>query len=126
MRKHWRALLAALAVLLAFFAIFQLRAPYYFLQDDNRTFSLPAFSYAYETLAGHGRFALYNFHQLLGVPVFQETPVFYPFVYVSVFLSKLFFGHGRYHLVRCIPVKHSHLFQPLEAGRARFSEPHMS
>jgi len=94
MRKHWRALLAALAVLLAFFAIFQLRAPYYFLQDDNRTFSLPAFSYAYETLAGHGRFALYNFHQLLGVPVFQETPVFYPFVYVSVFLSKLFFGHA--------------------------------
>ena len=77
------------AALLVFFFIFEHKNPYYFLQDDNRTFSLPAFEHAYDTLAQTGRPALFNFHQSLGVPVFQETPVFYPPVYLSVLLSEL-------------------------------------
>lgn len=80
------------AALLVFFGIFEHKSPYYFLQDDNRTFSLPAFAHTYETLAQTGRPALFNFHQSLSVPVFQETPVFYPPVYASVLLSKLSTG----------------------------------
>lgn len=53
--------LAALAALL----LLQLLEPFFFLRDDNATHFLPAYTYAYETVAS-GQLPLLNQHQFLG------------------------------------------------------------
>lgn len=80
--------------LLLFFVIIEIRHPYMFLQDDNRDLGLPNFVHAYRSLM-NGEIALFNFHQYLGTPFMAmgQWLVFYPFTYLSVFLSQLFLGN---------------------------------
>lgn len=68
--------------------------PYFFLNDDNRDSYLPYFIHNYDSLL-NGEIALYNFHQFLGSPSLAtgQAATLYPITYISVFLSKLLFGH---------------------------------
>lgn len=84
-----------LAVLLLFaIVLIEYRYPYFFLQDDNRSYYLPYFIHNYESFI-NGEVALYNFHQFLGMPLFAigQTAVLYPIIYLSIFFSNLIFGH---------------------------------
>lgn len=83
------------AIIVCFlFLLIELKYPYYFLQDDNRDFFLPVYVHTYRSLI-NGEFALYNFHQFLGYPIFSGalSGALYPFTYISVFLSEFLFGH---------------------------------
>jgi hypothetical protein len=72
-----------------FFAVLQLRAPYYFLQDDNRDIALPLFVHGWRALAQFS-IAQYNYHQFLGAPVqFQD----YPPAMAAVAASRALSGH---------------------------------
>lgn len=60
--------MAGLAGLLALGLLLGLQAiePRFFLRDDNATHFLPAYEYAYETVAGEGEIPLLNQHQMFG------------------------------------------------------------
>jgi hypothetical protein len=89
----WQAL--ALLVVLAFsFTAYELRFPYYFLQDDNRDNLLP-----YTVVAGRalavGELAQIDFHQSLGLPLLAngQSAVLSPLPYLALALSHGLFGH---------------------------------
>lgn len=91
-RKRYFLLSAMIVCFL--FLLIELKYPYYFLQDDNRDFVLPAYAHSYRSLL-NGEFALYNFHQFLGYPIFSsgQSGALYPFTYISIFFSQILFGH---------------------------------
>jgi hypothetical protein len=61
---RWAPWLLALVVLLQLAGL-QLAEPRFFLRDDNATHFLPAYEYAFETVAG-GEIPLLNHHQMFG------------------------------------------------------------
>ena len=81
-------------MLAGFLALLELRNPYYFLQDDNRTAYLPQLVAHWRGLRA-GELPLYNFHQFRGVPALALGPVllFYPPAYAALLLSQLLWGH---------------------------------
>lgn len=83
-----------LILLLLFFILLEIRYPYYFLNDDNKSYWLPALIYNYESIK-NGVLPIFNFHQFLGYPWLSDgqTMVFYPFGYMATFISKLIFGN---------------------------------
>ena len=83
--------------LIVFFMIIELKHPFYFLSDDNRTYFLPMFVHNYRALI-QGEIPLFNFHQYLGIPHFSniQSAIFNPLVYFSIFLSKTLSGHSFY------------------------------
>lgn len=83
-------LLAGLTLVML--AAMELRHPYFFLQDDNRTFHLPYYVHNLKALAG-GELPLFNFNQYLGTPVSFLSAPFYPVTYIAMLLSRLFLGH---------------------------------
>jgi hypothetical protein len=93
-RWGWRQDALLLAVLGAVLALLEWRHPYYFLQDDNRTSQLGLFVQYARGLAS-GELPLYDFHQFLGMPSFTvgSVALFYPPVYVAVWLSRALLGH---------------------------------
>ena len=86
--------LLLVVVLAVFFLCLEYRYPYYFLQDDNRNFFMPLFVHSYRSLC-EGELPFFNFHQFLGHPLLSsgQSASLYPPVHISLFLSKLFFGH---------------------------------
>ena len=86
--------LLLLVVLAGFVALLELRHPYYFLQDDNRTTYLGQILAHWRGLRD-GELPLYNFHQLLGLPAFAFGPVvlFYPPAYAALLASQALWGH---------------------------------
>jgi len=74
--------------------LIEMKHPYYFLQADNRIQNLPYFIANYRAVA-HLEFPLFNFHQLLGTPLFSciQSAGFYPMNYIAVFVSNLLWGH---------------------------------
>ncbi len=66
--------------------------PYFFLQDDNRTYHLPYHLHNLRALLG-GELPLFNFNQYLGTPVSFLSAPFYPLNYLALLLSRLFLGH---------------------------------
>lgn len=70
------------------------RRPYYFLQDDNRAYSLPLWTLAARSL-GQGELAQYNFHQFLGAPLLAagQPAVLSPVPYLALATSRGLFGH---------------------------------
>jgi hypothetical protein len=86
--------LGLLTLVLLVLLYIEYKHPYFFLQDDNRDYMLPYFVHNYESLL-IGEIALYNFHQFLGTPslALGNPAVLYPLPYLSVLLSKMFFGH---------------------------------
>ena len=87
-------ILSIIATLSLFFLLLEHKYPYYFLQDDNRHYFLPLFVHDYRSLL-NGEIPFFNFHQLLGTPALAVglPASLYPFVYLSVFLSKSLWGH---------------------------------
>lgn len=85
--------LIVLVLTLVFF-LMEWKYPYYFLQDDSRSYFFPLFIHDYRSLL-NGEIPLYNFYQYLGEPLLsngQPGPL-YPVTYIAVFLSKLLLGH---------------------------------
>jgi len=83
-----------LLVLLTLFmlAVMEVRHPYFFLQDDNRTYHLPYHLHNLRALL-NGEFPLFNFNQYLGTPVSFLSAPFYPPNYLALLLSRLLLGH---------------------------------
>lgn len=89
-KYRYEFLLALLTLVML--AVMEARHPYYFLQDDNRTFHLPYYVHNLKALAG-GELPLFNFNQYLGTPVSFLSAPFYPVNYLAMLLSRLFLGH---------------------------------
>lgn len=77
---------------LAMLALMEQSHPYFFLQDDNRTYHLPYYVHNLKALA-RGELPFFNFNQYLGTPVSFFSAPFYPINYVAMLLSSLFLGH---------------------------------
>ena len=88
------AWLVLIAIVVAFFASLEFQRPYFFLQDDNRDYFLPAFVHNVRA-ATDGQLAEYNFHQSLGRPHLSvgQTSTLHPLPYLAVFLSDAVLGH---------------------------------
>jgi hypothetical protein len=78
---------------LLFAVSLELAHPYYFLNDDNVTGSLPQLVHNYRSLS-RGEVPLFNFFQYLGIPHLSQgqTMALYPPAYLSVLLSQVFTG----------------------------------
>ncbi len=85
-------------------AVMEYRHPYFFLQDDNRTYFLPSYLHNFRAVTG-GEIPLYNFHQYLGTPVSILAAAFYPLNYVALGLSKIVLGHY-FGAMECIALLH--------------------
>lgn len=81
-------------VLLIFFALLEMKYPYYFCHDDNRGQNLPLSVQALRSLL-NGDIASINYYQFLGQPLLAngQSQALYPLIYISSLLSKLFLGH---------------------------------
>lgn len=95
-----RALAAPVAlVLLAglYFAVLELREPYYFLWDDNASFYLPCYVYNHDALIGRGEIPHLNYHQYLGHTYLAsgQTAVLYPPLYAGLVAARLGWGDLR-------------------------------
>ncbi len=90
--KNYRYYLLLSALTVIMFAVIEIRNPYFFLQDDNRSLYLPFYFHNLRALLG-GEFPLYNFHQYLGTPVTIQYAALYPINYISLCLSKLLLGN---------------------------------
>ncbi len=66
--------------------------PYFFLQDDNRTYHLPYYVHNLKALLG-GELPFFNFNQYLGTPVSFLSAPFYPINYIALLISRLLLGH---------------------------------
>lgn len=77
---------------LAMLSLMEWRHPYFFLQDDNRTYHLPYYVHNLKALLG-GELPFFNFNQYMGTPVSFLSAPFYPFNYLAMLLSRLFLGH---------------------------------
>ncbi|NTW99443.1 MAG: hypothetical protein HGB35_05860 [Geobacteraceae bacterium] len=91
-------------LVLVMLAIMEARYPYFFLQDDNRTYHLPYYVHNLRALLG-GELPLFNFNQYLGTPVSFLSAPFYPVNYIALLLSRLFLGHY-YGVMECIAAFH--------------------
>jgi len=95
MNKHlitYRYELFLCLLTLVTLSLMELGHPYFFLQDDNRTFHLPYYVHNLRAIA-EGEFPLFNFNQYLGTPVSVFSAAYYPLNYLALLLSSLFFGH---------------------------------
>ena len=88
----YRYELSLALLVLAMLAVMEARHPYFFLQDDNRTYHLPYYVHNLKALLG-GELPLFNFNQYLGTPVSFLSAPFYPINYIAMLLSRLFLGH---------------------------------
>ena len=77
---------------LVMLAVMERSHPYFFLQDDNRTFHLPYYVHNLKALLA-GELPFFNFNQYLGTPVSFLSAPFYPINYIAMLLSRLFLGH---------------------------------
>lgn len=91
-RARLMALLLALAAVTITLSLLEWKLPYYFLCDDNRSYTLPLFAFEWNSLFRHGSLGLFNFHQFLGNPNDAASAVLFPPVYASAALSELFSG----------------------------------
>jgi hypothetical protein len=66
--------------------------PYFFLQDDNRTYHLPYHLHNLRALLD-GELPLFNFNQYLGTPVSFLSAPFYPLNYLALLVSRMLLGH---------------------------------
>ena len=98
--------LALSLLLLTVCILLEYRYNYFFLNDDNRTYALPAFMHNWEALS-EGAVPLYNFHQFLGTPhlALSQPASLYPPGYLASLLSQLAFGHG-YAVIDILVVAH--------------------
>jgi hypothetical protein len=91
-----------LSIVAAVWLALEYKQPYYFLQDDNLTSGVGTLSYHTRAVA-HGELPLYNFHQLLGIPLaaLGFTSAYYLPTYPVAALSQLVLGHvqGTYELI---------------------------
>jgi hypothetical protein len=87
---RYLALLVSLTLLLTL--LIEIRHPFYFLQDDNRTLYLPFYVHNLRALIG-GEFPFFNFHQYLGTPVTIQYATLYPINYLALCLSMMVFGN---------------------------------
>jgi len=89
-----RVLVATLATAMLMLIAVEVRSPYYFLQDDNREFVLPAFVHNWRSLLS-GEFPEYNFHTFAGIPHASSplSAALYIPQYPALFLSQLIWGH---------------------------------
>ena len=94
LKNRTRYLIFLLTVLFLLLVFMEIKQPYYFLHDDNISYVLPYISHHYNSIA-NSQIPFYNFHQHLGTPAFSVglTATFYPLIYLSMFLSKSFWGH---------------------------------
>ena len=83
-----------LVVVLACFALLEWHHPYWFLQDDNRTFFLPNFLHNLQA-ATSGNLALYNFFEHRGTVhlALGQSAVLHPLPYLALSASSVLFGH---------------------------------
>lgn len=90
-RKDW--LVAGLLGI--WFGVIEWWKPYFFLTDDNAKYFLPAYVHNTRVLTEFGRLALVNMYQFMGADHLSvgQTGVFYPPVYLVVWLSKTWLGH---------------------------------
>jgi len=88
----YRYELSLALLVLAMLAVMEARHPYFFLQDDNRTYHLPYYVHNLKALLG-GELPLFNFNQYMGTPVSFLSAPFYPVNYMAMLLSRLFLGH---------------------------------
>ncbi len=74
--------------------VLEIRAPYFFLQDDNAVSYICQYVYSIRSVL-HGEFPFYNFHQLGGISFLDkgQTGQLNIFVYIGALLSKVFLGH---------------------------------
>lgn len=79
-------------ITLVMLTVMEWRHPYFFLQDDNRTYHLPYYVHNLQALLG-GELPLFNFNQYVGTPVSFLSAPFYPLNYLAMLLSSLFLGH---------------------------------
>jgi len=86
------SVLIVLAVFGIMCFLLEMRTPRYFTWDDNVTQLLPAFVYNWRVLIESGEIPHINFHQWLGANHlrFSQAAVFYPPVYFSLLLSRIF------------------------------------
>lgn len=77
---------------LGMLTVMEISHPYFFLQDDNRTYHLPYHLHNLRALLG-GELPLFNFNQYLGTPVSFLSAPFYPVNYLALLLSRLLLGH---------------------------------
>jgi hypothetical protein len=79
----------------AFFAALQAKAPYYFLQDDNRDYTLPLWVESTRSLLERGQVGQFNFYQSLGMPLLSggQSGGLNPATYLAVSASQLLLGH---------------------------------
>lgn len=77
---------------LAMLGVIELRHPYFFLQDDNRTLFFPLFVDNFRTVLG-GEFPLFNFYQYLGIPTGIQAHTLYLPNYIATGLSQVLLGH---------------------------------
>ncbi len=89
-------LAAALAAALLLLGI-QAAEPYFFLRDDNATHFLPAYVYAYESVALHHEIPFLDQHQSLGATFLApgQTGVLYPPLYPAAALTRALLGDDR-------------------------------
>lgn len=92
--KKYSYQLVYLLLISLFLLCLEQKYPYYFFQDDNRGLHFPLFVHNIRAILG-GEIPLFNFHQSLGIPELAGglSAVLYPVTYLSLFLSKLLFGH---------------------------------
>ncbi len=95
--REWKWLLGLALLTAAFFIFLERVSPYFFLEDDNRDYSLPLFIHFFRALS-NGELGQFNFHQFLGNPCMPSSVVFYPPMYFSVWLSKLFSGDTQWSM----------------------------
>ena len=77
-----------------FFAVIEIRFPYFFLNDDNADSYLCVYKHSVRSVLS-GEFPFYNFHQFCGSRFFGtgQTGSLNPLVYLSAFISTIIFGH---------------------------------
>lgn len=92
---------AAVAVLVLaaglYFAVLELREPYYFLWDDNASFFLPCYAYDHDSLMVRGELPHLNYHQYLGHSHLAsgQTAVLYPPLYLGLAVTRVGWGDLR-------------------------------
>ena len=88
-----QVLFACLGVALGFTAV-EVKFPYAFCQDDNRSYSLPLWVHATRA-ASFGEIAEYNLHQALGTANLAtgQPAALYPATIACVWASEAFWGH---------------------------------
>ena len=96
-RRDIAAVSAILVLAGLYFAVLELREPFYFLWDDNASFFLPCYVYNHDSVIGRGELPHLNYHQYLGHTYLAsgQTAVLYPPLYLGLALTRLGWGDLR-------------------------------